>query len=200
MSLRVDLQIISDWIPDGATVLDLGCGNGTLLRHLQQRGVSGYGLEIDNAKFAECIDSGINVIQADLDDGLPQFTDQSFDFVILSQTLQAMKRPDFVLEEIVRVGRNGIIAFPNFGHWQCRLQLGLGGHMPVSKALPNVWFDTPNIHLCTINDFEQMCHNKSFHIADRSIANHQHKDSLGIRLLPNLFGQIAVYLLSKKPL
>jgi methionine biosynthesis protein MetW len=198
MSLRVDLQIISDWIPDGATVLDLGCGNGTLLRHLQQRGVTGYGLEIDNAKFAECIDSGINVIQADLDDGLPQFTDQSFDFVILSQTLQAMKRPDFVLEEIVRVGRNGIIGFPNFGHWQCRLQLGLGGHMPVSKALPNVWFDTPNIHLCTINDFEQMCHNKSFHIADRSIANHQHKDSLGVRLLPNLFGQIAVYLVNKK--
>lgn len=199
MSLRVDLQIISDWIPDGATVLDLGCGNGTLLRHLQQRGVTGYGLEIDNAKFAECIDSGINVIQADLDDGLPQFTDQSFDFVILSQTLQAMKRPDFVLEEIVRVGRNGIIGFPNFGHWQCRLQLGLGGHMPVSKALPNVWFDTPNIHLCTINDFEQMCRNKSFHIADRSIANHQHKDSLGIRLLPNLFGQIAVYLVNKNP-
>ncbi len=193
MTLRIDLQIISDWIPNGARVLDLGCGNGSLLTHLQQRDVSGYGLEIDNSKFSDCIRAGVNVIQADLDQGLPQFADQSFDFVILSQTLQAIKRPDFLLQEIARVGKQGIIGFPNFGHWQCRLQLSLGGHMPVSRTLPNAWFDTPNIHLCTVNDFEALCVNNNITVLSRSIVNHEHKDTLGTRLLPNLFGQIALY-------
>ncbi|HHA19187.1 MAG TPA: methionine biosynthesis protein MetW [Methylophaga sp.] len=197
MSLRVDFQIISDWIPEGARVLDLGCDNGTLLKHLQQRGVSGYGLEIDNSKFSDCIDAGVNVIQADLDQGLPQFSDQSFDFVILSQTLQAINRPDFLIEEIIRVGKQGIIGFPNFGHWQCRLQLALGGHMPVSRTLPNDWFNTPNIHLCTIQDFEQLCTDKQMTVLNRSIVNHVHKDTLGTKLLPNLFGQIALYQIKK---
>jgi methionine biosynthesis protein MetW len=197
MSLRVDLQIISDWIPEGARVLDLGCDNGTLLNHLQQRGVSGYGLEIDNSKFSDCIDAGVNVIQADLDQGLPQFADQSFDFVILSQTLQAINRPDFLIEEIARVGKQGIIGFPNFGHWQCRLQLTLGGHMPVSRTLPNDWFNTPNIHLCTVQDFEQLCADKQMKVLNRSIVNHAHKNTLGTKLLPNLFGQIALYQIKK---
>ncbi|MDT8371659.1 MAG: methionine biosynthesis protein MetW [Gammaproteobacteria bacterium] len=197
MSLRLDLQIISDWIPDGARVLDLGCDDGNLLNALQQRGVSGYGLEIDNSKFADCISGGGNVIQADLDQGLPQFADQSFDFVILSQTLQAINHPDFLLEEIVRVGKQGIIGFPNFGHWQCRVQLALGGHMPISRTLPNAWFNTPNIHLCTVQDFEQLCQNKAISILNRSIVNHAHKDTLGTRLLPNLFGQIALYQIKK---
>lgn len=193
MTLRIDLQIISDWIPDGARVLDLGCGNGSLLQHLQQRGITGYGLEIDNSKFSDCIKAGVNVIQADLDQGLPQFSDKSFDFVILSQTLQAIKRPDFLLQEIARVGKQGIIGFPNFGHWQCRTQLALGGHMPVSRTLPNSWFDTPNIHLCTVNDFEKLCLNNNMTVLSRSIVNHEHKDTIGTRLLPNLFGQIALY-------
>ncbi|OUR64902.1 methionine biosynthesis protein MetW [Methylophaga sp. 42_25_T18] len=193
MTLRIDLQIISDWIPNGARVLDLGCGNGSLLTHLQQREVTGYGLEIDNGKFSDCIKAGVNVIQADLDQGLPQFADQSFDFVILSQTLQAINRPDFLLQEIARVGKQGIIGFPNFGHWQCRLQLALGGKMPVSRTLPNLWFNTPNIHLCTVNDFEALCDNNNMSVLSRSIVNHEHKDTLGTRLLPNLFGQIALY-------
>ena len=197
MSLRVDLQIISDWIPEGARVLDLGCDNGTLLNHLQQRGVSGYGLEIDNSKFSDCIDAGVNVIQADLDQGLPQFADQSFDFVILSQTLQAINRPDFLIEEIARVGKQGIIGFPNFGHWQCRLQLALGGHMPVSRTLPHDWFNSPNIHLCTVQDFEQLCTDKQMTVLNRSIVNHAHKNTLGTKLLPNLFGQIALYQIKK---
>ncbi|MDH5357892.1 MAG: methionine biosynthesis protein MetW [Gammaproteobacteria bacterium] len=199
MSLRIDLQIISDWIPDGARVLDLGCDDGTLLKHLQQRGITGYGLEIDNRKFADCIKAGVNVIQADLDQGLPQFSDQSFDFVILSQTLQAIKRPDFLLQEIARVGKQAIIGFPNFGHWQCRVQLAFGGHMPKSRTLPNAWFDTPNIHLCTVQDFEQLCADKQINVLSRSIVNHAHKDTLGTRLLPNLFGQIALYQLQKQP-
>jgi len=198
MTLRVDLQIISDWIPDGARVLDLGCDNGSLMQHLQQRGVTGYGLEIDNSKFADCIKAGVNVIQADLDQGLPQFADQSFDFVILSQTLQAIKRPDFLLQEIARVGKQGIIGFPNFGHWQCRMQLALGGHMPLSRTLPNEWFETPNIHLCTVQDFNKLCADKDIEVLSRSIVNHAHKDTLGTRLLPNLFGQIALYQIKKK--
>ena len=198
MSLRPDLQIISDWIPDGSRVLDLGCDNGELLRHLQQRGISGYGLEIDNSKFAECIASGVNVIQADLNQGLPQFDDQSFDIVILSQTLQALKRPDFLLEEIIRVGKQGIIGFPNFGHWKCRLQLTLGGHMPRSRNLPHAWFDTPNIHLCTVQDFDTLCLNNQINVLHRSIVNHAHKDTWRTRLLPNLFGQIALYQIKKQ--
>ena len=198
MSLRVDLQIISDWIPDCARVLDLGCDNGTLLKHLQQRGITGYGLEIDNGKFADCIASGINVIQADLDQGLPQFSDQSFDFVILSQTLQAVNHPDFLLEEIVRVGKQAIITFPNFGHWQCRWQLTFGGHMPLSRNLPNAWFNTPNIHLCTTQDFERLCVNKNINVLNQSIVNHAHKNTLGTKLLPNLFGEIALYQIQKQ--
>ncbi len=198
MSLRIDQQIISDWIPDGVRVLDLGCDNGRLLKHLQQRDIHGYGVEIDNGKFAECIAANINVIQADLDQGLPQFQDQSVDFVILSQTLQAMKNPDFLLQEIVRVGVQAIISFPNFGYWQNRMQLTFSGKMPFSNTLPNPWFNTPNIHLCTIYDFEQLCDDLGLDIVQRSIVNHKHKDTLGTQLLPNLFGQVALYQIQQK--
>lgn len=198
MSLRVDFQIINDWIPANSRVLDLGCGNGSLLKFLQQKNISGYGLEIDNGKFSDCIASGVNVIQADLDDGLTQFADQSFDYVILSQTLQAVKRPDFLLKEIARVGKQGIIGFPNFGHWQCRVQLALGGYMPVSEYLPNEWYNTPNIHLCTVNDFEQLCAESQLEILSKNIVNHANKNTLGTRLLPNLFGQIALYHIKPK--
>tara|TARA_B100000795_G_scaffold148641_1_gene111327 strand:+ start:3424 stop:4029 length:606 start_codon:yes stop_codon:yes gene_type:complete len=195
--LRTDLQIIHDWIPDGARVLDLGCGDGSLLNSLQQRNVTGYGLEIDNSQIAGCIESKVNVIQADLDLGLPQFSNQSFDFVILSQTLQAVKRPDFLLDEIIRVGKQAIIGFPNFGHWQCRKQLAFGGQMPVSKTLPDSWFDNSNIHLCTIKDFEKLSAEKHVTIIKRSILNHSHKDSLRIKLAPNLLGEIALYQIKK---
>jgi len=200
MKLRIDLQIINSWLPEGSRVLDLGCGDGTLLAALQQRGVTGYGLEIDTSQITDCIQSGVNVIQADLDQGLAQFAAQSFDFVILSQTLQAVKRPDFLLDEIIRVGKQAIIGFPNFGHWQCRKQLAFGGKMPVSKTLPSAWFDTTNIHLCTIKDFEQMCIDKQITIEKRSIVDHAHQDSLGIKLAPNLFGEIALYQIKKSTL
>lgn len=198
MILRPDLQIINEWIPNGARVLDLGCGDGTLLQALQQHDVTGYGLEIDNAQIAQCISSDVNVIQADLDQGLPQFADQSFDFVILSQTLQAIKRPDFLLQEIVRVGQQAVIGFPNFGHWQCRLQLALNGRMPISTTLPNQWFDTANIHLCTIKDFEQLCQRQQIDILKCSIVNHEHQDTFSIKLSPNLFGEIALYQIKKR--
>jgi methionine biosynthesis protein MetW len=197
MSLRPDLQIIVDWIPAGSRVLDLGSGDGTLLKALQPNKVTGYGLEIDNSHIAHCIHSGINVIQADLNQGLPQFADQSFDFVILSQTLQAVKRPDFLVDEIIRVGKQAIIGFPNFGHWQCRLQLIFGGHMPISKTLPRPWYDHANIHLCTIKDFEKLCSDKHIFIQQRSIVDHAHQDSLGIKFAPNVFGEIALYQIKK---
>lgn len=192
-ALRPELRIIADWISPGSRVLDLGCGGGTLLTHLRDhRQVSGYGLEIDQAKIVQAIDKGINVIQTDLDAGLTEFESNSFDYVVMSQTLQAIHYPDRLLEEMLRVGREGIITFPNFGHWSCRLQL-LFGHMPVTSSLPNTWYNTPNIHLCTLRDFEALCNEKAFHILERTVVDQAHRTTLPMRLLPNIMGEVALY-------
>jgi methionine biosynthesis protein MetW len=191
--LRPELRTIADWITAGSRILDLGCGDGTLLAHLRDnRQVSGYGLEIDQKKIVQAVAKGVNVIQTDLDAGLTEFESNSFDYVVMSQTLQAMHYPDRLLEEMLRVGREGIITFPNFGHWSCRLQLLLG-HMPVTSALPNTWYNTPNIHLCTLRDFEALCADKAFHILERTVVDRAHRTSLPMRLLPNLMGEVALY-------
>ncbi len=196
-TLRPELRTIADWIAPGSRVLDLGCGEGTLLAHLRQtRQVDGYGLEIDPAKIVRAIDNGINVIQSDLDVGLAEFADASFDYVVMTQTLQAVHYPDRLLEDMLRVGREGIITFPNFGHWRCRLQL-LGGHMPVTASLPHTWYNTPNIHLCTLRDFEELCAEKDFRILERTVADQQHRSSLPMRLWPNLMGEVALYRLRR---
>jgi methionine biosynthesis protein MetW len=189
--LRPDLAIISEWITPGSRVLDLGCGDGTLLAHLKrEREVDGYGLEIAPDNVVSCIDKGVNVIQTDLDAGISDFFDEnSFDYVVMTQTLQAMYYPD----QLLRVGREGIVTFPNFGHWRARAQLALGGHMPVSTALPNQWYNTPNIHLCTLKDFEALCAKLGIRILQRSVVDHAHRYRLGGRLLPNLLGEIAIY-------
>ncbi len=191
--LRPDLAIISEWIKPGSRVLDLGCGDGTLLAHLaRERDVDGYGLEIDPDNVEQCIRRGVNVIQSDLDDGLSDyFDDDSFDYVVMSQALQAMFYPDRLLREMLRVGREGIVTFPNFGHWKVRLQLALGGHMPVSSALPNEWYNTPNIHLCTLKDFEILCARLGLHVLQRTVVDHAHRKE--ITTFPNLFGEIALY-------
>jgi methionine biosynthesis protein MetW len=192
--LRPDLQLISSWITPESRVLDLGCGDGALLKDLRdQRQVTGYGLEIDPENIEKCFLAGINVIQTNLDVGLSDFDADSFDFVVMTQTLQAMHYPDQLLDEILRIGREGIVTFPNFGHWQTRLQLMFGGHMPVSRSLPNDWYNTPNIHLCTLKDFERLCHKKGIHILQRAVVDTTHQSSLGMKLFPNLLGEIALY-------
>jgi len=186
---RPDFAAIAAWIPKGATVLDLGCGDGSLLRYLKEtRSVRGYGVEINDIDIVSCIVNGVNVIQNDLETGLSGFEDASFDFVILSQTLQATRHTETLVREMLRVGREGIVSFPNFGYWKSRLNVTLG-HMPVSKELPYQWYDTPNVHLCTLDDFEMFCRNKQVAILDRRVMTGERQ----VGFLPNLLGSTAVY-------
>lgn len=193
MNLRPDLELICDWIKPRSRILDLGCGDGALLAYLANtRGVRGYGLEIDPDNVVRCIESGVNVIQADIDEGLPEFETGSFDHVVMTQALQALQRPDEALAEILRVGHSGIITFPNFGHWRVRKAL-LRGRMPITPALPSRWYDTPNIHLCTVDDFEALCAARGWRVLDRRLVNRSHRGGLAHRLAPNLFTEIAMY-------
>lgn len=195
---RHDLVAISGWIEPGSKVMDLGCGNGRLLQHLQeQKQVSGYGVELDAKKVTECIANGINVIQINLDKGLDHFDSNSFDYVVLSLTLQAMRDPKALLLEMLRVGKQGIVTFPNFANWRNRLQIGINGNMPVSAELPYKWYNTPNIHLCTIDDFQQLCNELDFNIESSIAVNRNGKTGLGLKLFPNLFGEIALFRFSK---
>lgn len=191
-SLRPDFAVIANWIQPSARVLDLGCGDGELLRHLQQhKKVTGYGIELDDVHIPMCIASGINVIQSDLDQGLAEFDDDSFDTVILSLTLQAMRYPDALIEEMLRVGTQGIVSFPNMGHWWSRVHIALRGRMPVTNALPHAWYNTPNIHLCTLKDFESLCQERGIRIIERHTL--QSRNRRGGAFLPNFFSEIALY-------
>jgi methionine biosynthesis protein MetW len=193
--LRPDLALISNWIEPGSRILDLGCGDGTLLDHLARtRQVRGYGLEIDPTKLSACIGRGVNAIQADVDDGLKDFATDSFDYVVLTQTLQALVRPDLALTEILRVGRRAIVTFPNFGHWRVRLQL-LAGRMPLTPSLPDEWYDTPNIHLCTVKDFEALCEANRWTRLRRSLLDSALQQSRVISAWPNVLTEVAVYML-----
>ncbi|MBM3357222.1 MAG: methionine biosynthesis protein MetW [Betaproteobacteria bacterium] len=186
---RADFAAIAGWVRMGSTALDLGCGDGSLLRYLREsRSVTGYGVEIDDERVLACVVNGVSVIQGDLERGLSDFEDRSFDYVILSQTLQAVRNNERVIREMLRVGREGIVTFPNFGYWKNRLQV-LAGYTPVSENLPYQWFETPNVHLCTIDDFERFCAAHRVEILERKVLTRGRT----VNFLPNLLGSLAVY-------
>ncbi len=196
--MRIDLSIIQAWVAAGSRVLDLGCGDGTLLKNLHdQKQVFGYGLEIDAEQINACIAKGVNVIEQNLDDGLSNFADNSFDTVIMTQALQTLSAPHLVLDEMLRIGKECIVTFPNFGHWKARLHLGLKGRMPVSDLLPYEWYDTPNIHFCTFDDFEVLCRERNITIVHRQVVAESNLDKALTQLNPNLFGVTAIYHLTK---
>ena len=194
MITRKDFEAISNWIQPDSTVLDLGCGDGSLLVNLQEtRNIVGYGIENDGAGILQCVANGVNVIQSNLESGLKEIDDGAFDYVILSQTLQAMKRTEAVIDEMLRVGREAIVTFPNFGYWRHRWQI-LNGRMPVSENLPYQWYDTPNVHMCTVADFDAFCARKNLRVLSRLVMNHDREQPV----LPNLLGTLALYRLEKK--
>jgi homoserine O-acetyltransferase/O-succinyltransferase len=186
---RPDYAAIAGWVSQNARVLDLGCGDGALLRFLgEQRNASGYGIEIADAGVLASVRNGIDVIQSDLERGLAGFDDDAFDVVILSQTLQAMRRVEAIVAEMLRVGREAIVTFPNFGHWSHRLQI-VRGRMPVSSSLPYQWYDTPNIHLCTVADFDAFLAQRGYRVLDRVVLAKGQRVSFA----PNLTGELAIY-------
>ena len=190
--LRIDLDILQQWI------LDLGCGDGTLMCSLaDNRQVSGYGLEIDAEQITTCISRGVNVIETDLNKGLTNFQDHSFDTVIMTYSLQVMRRPDQLIDEMLRVGKECIVTFPNFGNIRTRSYLMLRGRMPVTKQLSHQWYDTPNIHFCTVRDFDALCREKDIRILHREVVTQRFPDKQLKGLWPNLFGETAIYHLAK---
>ena len=193
MITRKDFEAISNWVEPNTSVLDLGCGDGSLLVNLQEtRNITGYGIENDDAGILQCVANGVNVIQSNLESGLKEIDDGAFDYVILSQTLQAMKRTEAVIDEMLRVGREAIVTFPNFGYWKHRWQI-FNGRMPISDNLPYQWYDTPNVHMCTVADFDAFCTRKNLRVLSRLVMNHDREQPV----LPNLLGTLALYRLAK---
>lgn len=196
--MRPDLEIIQQWIPANSRVLDLGCGDGSLLHYLQTtKNVRGIGLEIDPKKIQHCLDRGTNVIEQNLDEGLSNFKSNSFDTVLLAQTLQALSKPDHLIDEMLRIGKHGIVTFPNFGNWKSRLYLASRGRMPVSKFMPHAWYNTPNIHFCTVKDFDALCREKNIKVLTRTVVDLEHQGSWYMKAWPNLLGEIAIYHICK---
>jgi len=190
---RQDFAIIAGWLGFGSKALDLGCGDGALLSYLRDGlEVKGYGVEKDDTNWLAAMQNDIDVIQMDLEAGLSEFEDSSFDTVILSQTLQAMHNTEAILQEMLRVGHEAIVTFPNFGYWRNRLQI-ITGNMPVSKDLPYEWYNTPNVHLCTIHDFDALCHQLNITVIQRKVVTNGND----VSFMPNWFGNLAMYRLKR---
>ena len=194
MAFRKDLLLINSWIKPNSKVLDLGCGDGELLKLLKiDKNINGYGIDYDVKNIKKSLQNNINVLHMDLDDGLGAFESNSFDYIVLAQSLQVIKNPKLLIDDMLRVGDEIIVSFPNMGHWLARLQLFLQGTMPITKNLPYRWHDTPNIHLCTIKDFMDFCKKNNYEISEKYIADDKQKINLLTRLMPNLFGEIATF-------
>lgn len=195
---RVDLLLIAEMVTQGARVLDIGCGDGTLLRLLaEKRGVDGRGIELSQAGVNSCVAQGLSVIHGDADTDLVYYPDLAFDFAILSQTIQATYSPHHVLEQLLRIGRRVVVSFPNFGHWRVRAQLMFGGQMPQTDNLPDRWYDTPNIHLCSIDDFRGLCRDMGVRIERAIVLDRNSKPISLPPLLANLLGEQAVFMLQR---
>ncbi len=200
-NIRRDFALVGEWLNSGSRVLDLGCGDGLLLELLrQQKQIHGLGLEIDEQNIQQCIERGISVIEQDLNKGLTRFDDESFDTVVMTQTLQAVNRPDKLVADMLRVGKRCIITFPNFGHWRPRLYLALKGRMPVSDYMPYSWYDTPNIHFFTVSDFEAFCRENNYRVSAKAMITGGGATKTGgtlSRIWPNLFAETALYQLER---
>ena len=198
---RLDFLLIAEMIEPGSRVLDVGCGDGSLLALLRDtRGVDGRGIELSREGVSACLAKGLPVIQGDADTDLADYPDDSFDYVVLTQTIQATRRPRVVLEHLLRIGRRAIVSFPNFGHWRVRAELGIRGRMPVTENLPDTWYDTPNIHFCTIRDFMELCREVGARM-DKAVALNAGGKPMRVTLpwwVWNLFGEQGVFLLTRR--
>ena len=199
-NLRTDLRRIQEWIEPNSRLLDLACGDGTLLSVLRDtKNTNGYGMEISQSDINTCLARGLNVVHRDIELGLETFDAQSFDYVLTTHSIQTLRYPAHTLLEMVRVGVRGIVSFPNMGFWSARLSIGLLGKMPRTKSLPHEWYDTPNTHLCTLRDFENLCEKLNIQIVRRAAVTNARDRSFGSTILPNLFSETALYEITATP-
>lgn len=191
-------DIIVELVNQSARVLDLGCGEGELLQRLADvKAVTGYGVERSQPRIKACLARGVNVVEHDINSGLDRFPTDSFDMVIMTETIQSINNPRTLVREMLRIGEECVVSFPNFAYWQCRNQLFWGGKMPVSSHLPHEWYNTPNIHLCTIDDFDRLCAEENIRVIARYVFNQRGRESLLVRAFRNFFGMTAFYRLGR---
>lgn len=197
--LHLNYSIIDDMIDTGASVLDVGCGDGTLMKKLCKKDIRVTGIDIDQNNIVKCLEKGLSVIQGDIDEGLQGFPDESYDYVVLNQTLQSTEKPDFVIQEMLRVGKKVVVSFPNFAYWRVRFYLMFNGKMPKSKMLPFEWYDTPNIHLLTIKDFYDFAKRHNFKIEKKlCMTRGKLKTDFLRNILDNFLAEEVIFLCSKK--